>query len=509
MELHQDVFEPISHTGRNPLRLRPGLILSGAGQCAESAFAMTIALGNEYKPVLIALYESLNEKGYQPNASVMEAPHLFPGAILQVGLQLPLFSPHGLLAIGNGEYDAQIKRMAVRYASLHCPVLMRIGYEFDGEAWNGYEPKAYIAAYRRIAMGLKSAANVALVWDSYTTGTQNVMDWYPGDDVVDWFGYNTMSPKFDCGRMLALAQEHGKPLLNGEASYAMDADNYPFSRWTDEYFRSMRAHHVQAFQYINWRWQVYPRCANWYDWQDGRITEDTGKMAAYQAAMKGPDLVVRGIGYAQPVRLVVDCGRAIQEGTPFAPWKPGDDFVTAQKGYGVFAEGAQTTYGSGWLCGWVGKKMTLHVSTPENFSGALLLKPLAGDSMRFRINDTEVAWQAENGFVRIHDLEPCDTVVFLSGIGEENVALDLIALLAYAPEMPSVSGLSIKDGTLSWIEVEGAACYSVYAGGTLVGRTKTNQFSLPFPAVCVSVSVFDSHLGEGKPAHLRVEENHE
>lgn len=509
MELNRGMFEPILSAGRNPLRPRPGLILSGAGQCVESAYAMTIALGNEHKPVLIALYESLNESGYLPNASVMEAAHLFPGAILQVGLQLPLFSPQGLWAIGNGEYDAQIKYMASRYAILSCPVLLRIGYEFDGEAWNGYEPKAYIAAYRRIAVGLESAVNVALVWDSYTTDTKNVMDWYPGDDVVDWFGYNTMSPKFDCGRMLALAQEHGKPLLNGEASYAMDADHYPFFRWVEEYFRSMREHHVQAFQYINWRWQVYPRCANWYNWQDGRITEDSDKIAVYKAAMAGPDLVVRGTSYAQPVRLVVDCGRAIQEGTPSAPWKPGDDFVTSQKGYGIFVEGALTTYGNGWLCGWAGEMMTLHVSTPENFSGALLFKPLAGDSMRFAINGREAAWRAEYGFVRIHDLMQGDTVISLSGIGKETVALDLIALLAYAPELPSVTGLKIKDGTLSWFEAEGAACYSVYADGILVGRTKANQFSLPFTAACVSVSIFDEHLGEGKPAHLWMEENHE
>jgi hypothetical protein len=496
-------------TGRNPLRPRPGLILSGAGQCVESAFAMTLAMGDEHKPVLIALYESLNENGYLPNASVMEAPHLFPGAILQIGLQLPLFNPRGLWAIGSGEFDAQIKRMAARYAALPCPVLLRIGYEFDGEAWNGYEPKAYIAAYRRIAMGLKFAANVALVWDSYTTDTQNVMDWYPGDDVVDWFGYNTMSPKFDCGGMRKLAGLHGKPLLNGEASYAMDADNCPFSWWVEEYFHSMRMHQVQAFQYINWRWQVYPRCANWYDWQDGRITEDPEKAAAYKAAMRGPDLVVRGMSYAQPLRLVVDCGRAIQEGTPPAPWKPEDDHLTSEKGYAIWVEGARTTYGNGWQCGWEGEEMTLHVSTPKDFSGALLIKPMAREAAHFRVGGRDVSWRAENGFIRIHHLTPGDTAVTLCGIGEETVALDLIALLAYAPVLPKVSGLSIKNGVLSWIEVEGAACYSVYADSVLVGRTKTNQFPLPFPAACIWVSVFDGRLGEGEPAHVWMEEKHE
>ena len=509
MELHQSIFEPFAGVGRNPLRPRPGLILSGAGQCVESAFAMTLALGNAHKPVLIALYEGLSVEGYQPNPSVMEAAHLFPGAILQVGLQLPLFNPDGLWAIGRGEYDAQLERMALRYAALFCPVLLRIGYEFDGEEWNGYEPKAYIAAYRRIAMKLVCAPNVALVWDSYTTDTENVMDWYPGDDVVDWFGYNTMSPKFDCGRMLALAREHGKPLLNGEASYAMDADHCPFSRWVEDYFQSMRMHHVQACQYINWRWQVYPRNANWHDWQDGRITEDPEKVAAYQAAMAGPDLVVRGAGYAQPLRLVADCGRAIEEGTPSAPWKPEDDHLTCEKGYALWVEGAWTTYGSGWQCGWVGEKMVLHISTPEDFSGALLVKPFGKEEMRFAIHGREVTWRAGNGFARFHDLPSGDAVISLSGTDGETVALELVALMAYAEGLPSVTGLCCRDGILFWTAVHGASCYSVYADGALIGRTDTNHFPLPFPAARACVSVFDSGLGEGKPAHLRMEEYHE
>lgn len=505
MELDAKVFEPHPGPGRNPWRLRPGLMLSGAGQCAESIFAMTLALGDGRKPALVALYEDLQETGYHPNPSVLEAPHLFPGAVLQIGLQLPLFNTPGLWATANGDADSHIARMAARYASLPCPVLLRIGYEFDGAAWNGYDPAAYAAAYRRIAQGLQSAVHVALVWDSYTTDTPNVMDWYPGDDVVDWFGYNTLSPKFDCGPMRSLAGAHGKPLLNGEASFAMDAGDWSFPQWIEDFFSSMRSHQVQAYQYINWRWQVYPRNANWHGWQDGRITEDAGRLAAYLKAMAGDDLLVRGAGYAQPLRLTVDCARALEEGTPPGPWKPADDHLTSQPGYALWPEGAQTTYGNGWMGGWTGSEITLHIVTPHDFSGALLLKPLAAEPVRFDINGRRVRWRPENGYIRYHSLGSGETQVTLAGIAGEPLMLDLAAILAYAPDVPQIARLSLKGNVLHWEAAGGQACYSVYADGALIGRTQACSYPLPCGAREIGVSVFDPRRGEGKPTFLDME----
>ena len=503
MELDAKVFEPHAGSGRNPWRVRPGVMLSGAGQCVESIYAMSLALGDAHKPALIALYEGLYETGYHANPSVLEAAHLFPGAVLQIGLQLPLFNTQGLWAIANGQADRHIARMAARYAALPCSVLLRIGYEFDGAQWNGYEPPAYIAAYRHIAKGLEQAVNVALVWDSYTTDTPNVMDWYPGDDVVDWFGYNTLSPKFDCGEMCALALAHEKPLLNGEASFAQGAQGWSFSRWIEDYFSSMRSHQVQAFQYINWRWQVYPRNANWYDWQDGRITEDAGRMEAYRHALGGPDLVVRGESYGQPLKLVIDCARALTEGAAKVPWRPEADHLTHEESYRLYPEGAQAVYGNGWMGGWTGDEITLHITTPGNFSGALLVKPLAAKPICFSLDGRKVHWQPEDGYLRYHCLPAGETRVTLAGAP---VLIDLVAILFYAPNVPSVTGLALEGSTLCWQEVEGAACYSVYVDGSLVGRTVACSILLCHTAKEIAVSAFDARLGEGKPTFLFLED---
>ncbi len=48
-----------------------------------------------------------------------------------------------------------------------------------------------MAAYRRIVDRFrdKGIRNVAFVWHSFaSTGSEELMDWYPGDGYVDWVG---------------------------------------------------------------------------------------------------------------------------------------------------------------------------------------------------------------------------------------------------------------------------------------------------------------------------------
>jgi hypothetical protein len=110
-----------------------------------------------------------------------------------------LWAKGGLAAIGRGEHDDKIQRLAGFCKDIDKPVYLRIGYEFDG-AWNrGYENSgAYIAAFRRIVEGMRraGASKVAFVWqasaspldDVIDAGHERIEDWYPGDDYVDWMG---------------------------------------------------------------------------------------------------------------------------------------------------------------------------------------------------------------------------------------------------------------------------------------------------------------------------------
>ena len=110
---------------------------------------------------------------------------------------------------------------------LQEPIFLRIGYEFDGP-WNAYDSSRYINGYRYIVDMMRSlnVTNVAYVWQSATWGAnpQNQMlNWYPGDDYVDWVGLsffffdnNFNAPQFE--ELLSIARSRNKPVMMAETS---------------------------------------------------------------------------------------------------------------------------------------------------------------------------------------------------------------------------------------------------------------------------------------------------
>jgi len=163
--------------------------------------------------------------------------------------------PGGMQRLIDGEFDDHIRQLARFMSLIKGPVYLRIGYEFDG-AWNqGYEnPEQYKAAFVRIVDVLREAQadNFVTVWQSGTAVVDEVIDrrheditqWYPGDDYVDWMGFSWfMNPNetiqvkssYDPGtalelteELLAFARERKKPVMIAEASpQAMDLnENY-------------------------------------------------------------------------------------------------------------------------------------------------------------------------------------------------------------------------------------------------------------------------------------------
>ena len=153
--------------------------------------------------------------------------------------------PGALDRLVAGEYDDNIRQLARFFLKLDNAVYLRVGYEFDG-FWNqGYDDsKRYVKAYRRIVDGLRAegADNVQYVWqsaasplDELTEGYhENIRDWYPGDDYVDWVAFSLFllldeAPGIEvenqpptarelADELLALARERDKPVMIAEAS---------------------------------------------------------------------------------------------------------------------------------------------------------------------------------------------------------------------------------------------------------------------------------------------------
>ena len=145
---------------------------------------------------------------------------IYSNSVLAIGL----YMVDSDKAMAAGQMDDQISSLARWIRHAHRPVFLRIGYEFDGK-WNHYDPTAYKGAYQRIVKILKEeqVTNCATVWQSADYNpTENLNDWYPGDDCVDWVGYSwfqSSSGKLKLtDKLLDFARAHHKPVMVCEST---------------------------------------------------------------------------------------------------------------------------------------------------------------------------------------------------------------------------------------------------------------------------------------------------
>ena len=165
---------------------------------------------------------------------------------LAIGLDLNASDRRGDLdRLVAGDYDANVAQLLRLFSHVRGTVYLRIGYEFDGR-WNAEyrNPRRFVAAFRylvdRIRLG--GADNVAFVWqasaspldDLLDAERENIGDWYPGDEYVDWLAfswflhpearpssaveYEPPTPGELAGEVLALARTAGKPVMIAEAA---------------------------------------------------------------------------------------------------------------------------------------------------------------------------------------------------------------------------------------------------------------------------------------------------
>ena len=130
--------------------------------------------------------------GYYPSAE----PDVPSSSILMVSWNGTTYNH-----ILDGSSDQNIAAMAVKMAGMKRPILLRWGWEMNGNwfAWdgthNGKKPSGYIAAWQRLhrIFRAKGATNVAWVWGPNWNSGPNVgwnhfQHYYPGDAYVDWVG---------------------------------------------------------------------------------------------------------------------------------------------------------------------------------------------------------------------------------------------------------------------------------------------------------------------------------
>jgi hypothetical protein len=514
----------------------------------------------ERKPAIVVAYDGVHWKGSgAKNYDVMAAHNLYPGAELQIGLQLPLNNLEELQKVGAGAYDLKIRAIARAYAALPQDIFLRIGYEFDG-IWNGYDPEAYVAAFRRIADLFRSehAANVAFVWNSYTPannieqrmteGKQVYLEkfaWYPGDEYVDWFSFNVWGddsagdtdPSFDASWFMEQASAHQKPVLIAELSYR--ATVYSWVTWFEAFFASVKASGVESFQYINWNWPVYPN-PDWQRWADGKYTKNPGYIELYNQEMRDEIYIHDQSSYSSPVPLWVAATRNATAAVSGTPWTSSagaagsysdyDEFAIAEPArYGYAVENALHQYGNGWQTYWSNQaetnSLTIRLIVPRGSSAYIDLEAytyvddsaqvrvahdlyigsrlLAGLAPATAVKYKYTATDSRYGRVALRIAGPEQCHIRVRHVGVQVLEADAL------PAPTGLRGLPAGDSglALSWSAVDEAAAYNIYRDGQLIGTSPTSAFddsgALPGSAYSYAVSAWHTTQGEGNLSRRR------
>jgi hypothetical protein len=149
--------------------------------------------------------------------------------------------------ITDGSSDRTITRMARRLAGMKRPILLRWGWEMNGDwfEWdgshNGDDPDGYVAAWRRLHRIFREqgADNVAWVWSpnwnsSPDASWNRFQRYYPGDDHVDWVGVSGYDFYAESPRTLfkAVSAAYGrrKPIILSETA-AVDHGSGSKAAW--------------------------------------------------------------------------------------------------------------------------------------------------------------------------------------------------------------------------------------------------------------------------------------
>ena len=222
-----------------------------------------------------------NESGNTQNHQFLVA--RFPNTVIQSALWMV---GHNNIAqfTGDGAYDKILKKFAKWVKSIHRPIYLRIGYEFDGQH-NAIKPIDYVRAYKHIVdyLNQKGVDNIAYVWHSCAAPTfkgHPISSWYPGDDYVDWVGVSVFGQAYggdtfgkNMDKVLAFAKAHQKPVMIAEANPIHGINtgsDDAWNQWFVPFFNFIYQKNIKAVSFINEDWQSLS-ITGIEKWKDGRL----------------------------------------------------------------------------------------------------------------------------------------------------------------------------------------------------------------------------------------------
>jgi len=234
------------------------------------------------------------------------------------------------------QWDQYVDMLDSAFGQVQRPFFFRIGFEFNGN-WNPYHPWIFPKAFRKLVLELRRRGHnhFATVWcyepdadasfaDSNATGWK----WYPGDDVVDWFGLDLFQVEHfdpalpDSGRggltkkgkseaFLRFAEARGKPVYLNEFSAihieatpdSLDQDGADgradWEAFFTPFFRFVGNHPgIKGWNYIDVDWNVVGHYGE-DGWRDARLEINRVLRENWVAEMTGERYLHAGYDIAQ------------------------------------------------------------------------------------------------------------------------------------------------------------------------------------------------------------------
>ena len=243
-------------------------------------------------PVIYSVYKSIDsllDISDNTNLNDIVSNHGYP-YILLIGLSLfDTSSLHHDFNIPvenilNGDCDRTIIKLARQIRDLKGPVFLRPGFEF-GSGNDGFhrDPDMSAAEFKLIWQHIydlfnqQNVRNAAWVWNTVNPHLFNYLEWYPGNEYVDWWGINffTSSQIYNAKGFLDNAKLHSKPVIICESNPIQNNGTSNSQNWTDwfiPYFNIIKSHiNIKAFVYIDDPWDR----GYWENWPDSRISINT------------------------------------------------------------------------------------------------------------------------------------------------------------------------------------------------------------------------------------------
>ena len=287
-------------------------IIHGAGQDIQSYTVYKDLMPEGNKPLMYMTYISITQStdeviAWHKKIKTELASMGNKNVVLQIGLNLTTGRDDGsgeALSVSQGKYNEQLSLFINALKDIKTPTYLRIGYEFEGK-WNNYTPEGYVSAFRLISEKIKLSGikNIATVWCSAGGSAgfiskQDLMAFYPGDDVVDWWGVDIFSPEEITNVWLVefykMAAERKKPVMIGETTpryVGVEEGQKSWDTWFGPFFEMVAQNpEIKAISYINWDWVYHSNRLGfqWHDWKDARLQKNEVVKELYIREMTAP-----------------------------------------------------------------------------------------------------------------------------------------------------------------------------------------------------------------------------